>query len=124
MRFLLKIILIVAFSALLQTFFPWWTIAIAAFVISTVLYTKGISSFFEGFIAIFLLWCTKAYLIDLANEQILSDKIATVFSVTPIILIAITGFVGGLVAGFASLSGSTFIGMFKRTKRRNKYYSL
>lgn len=123
MKFILKMILIAALAALLQTYFPWWSMAIAAFIISCVIYTKGLNSFLAGFISISLLWTIKAYYIDIANEQILSTKIASLFTVTPLLLLIITGVIGGLVAGFSSMSGSTFIGMFKTTKKsRNKYY--
>ncbi|MDH5368343.1 MAG: hypothetical protein OEW67_15300, partial [Cyclobacteriaceae bacterium] len=106
MKFIFKTILIAALATLLQTFFPWWSMAIAAFTISCFIYTKGFNSFFAGFISISLLWSIKAYYIDLANEQILSNKIASLFTtspsftITPLLLVIITGVIGGLVAGF------------------------
>lgn len=123
MKFLIKIILIALLAAALQSFFPWWSVAIAGFLISSMVYTKGISSFFAGFIAVFLLWSVKAYFIDVANEQILSTRVAALFTITPKLLIVITGVIGGIVTGLASLTGTTFVSLFKAKKVRNKYYS-
>ena len=124
MKFIIKIIIIALLALVAQTFLPWWSVALTSFVGGAVIYTRGIRPFIAGFIAIFLLWGIKAYLIDMANEQILSTRISQLFSVTPNLLILITAAVGGLVGGFASLSGSSLIGLFKSDKkRRNKYYS-
>ena len=124
MKFIIKTILIALLAAGLQSFFPWWSVAISGFVISTLMYKNGASSFFAGFIAISLLWSIKAYFIDVANEQILSTKIAALFTITPILLIVITGVIGGLVTGFASITGTSFAALFRTTKKsRNKYYS-
>ena len=123
MKFIFKTMLIAGLSAFMQMYSPWWGIALVAFFVSVLLYTKGFSSFLSGFLAIFLLWGLKAYFIDSANEQILSTKITQLFSVTPFILLLITGVVGGTVGGFASLAGSNFSSMFRKEKRRkNKYY--
>lgn len=123
MKFLIKIALIAILAATLQTFLPWWSMAIAAFAVSLLLFTRGASAFFAGFIAIFLLWSLKSYFIDVANQQLLSLKIAELFSVTPFLLIIITGTIGGIVGGFASLTGGTFRKLFSTEKRSNKYYT-
>lgn len=124
MKFILKILLIALFTYLIQLVLPWWGSAIAAFVGSIFIDTKGFSSYMAGFIAVFLLWSIKAYYIDVANEQILSHKVAMLFSVTPTLLIAITGVIGGVVGAFAALTGTSFVRLFQKSKinRRNKYY--
>lgn len=124
MKFIIKTVLIVVLAFLMQMFLPWWSIAFAAFFVNIIITSKGFSSFLAGFIALFLLWGVKAYLMDEANEQILSTKMAQLFSVTPTLLLLITGAIGGLVGGFAALTGSNFMALFKkeRRKNRNKYY--
>ena len=124
MKFIIKVILIIGVATALQTFLPWWSIVIAALVVNCLLNTKGLSSFTAGFLAIFLLWSTKAYYIDVDNAQLLSSKIAAMFNVSPLVLILITGSIGGLVAGFTSLTCNTFLALFIASKnRKNKYYS-
>jgi len=123
MKLILKIVLTIVLATALQMMMPWWAIAIAGFSVSAVIYTKGLNSFVAGFIAVFLLWTIKAYLIDLGNEQLLSTKIATLFNVPVVSLPLLTGAIGGLVAGFASLTGSTFSNILRPAKKnRNKYY--
>ena len=69
-------------------------------------------------------WTTLESRAIRAFESDLQFELKKFFQNYQVINSGITGFVGGLVAGFASLSGSTFINMLKRTKRRNKYYFL
>ena len=124
MKFLIQLILTVLASWLLQSFFPWWGAIIAAFVIGILLSdNKGLSSFFAGFLAIFLLWTGYALMIDINSQGILTEKIAHIFTVNnKYLLILITGIIGALPAGFGALTGNQFAKMFKK-ERRSSYYS-
>ncbi len=109
-NFFLSILLTAVLSALLQTFLPWWTIAIAAFVVAYFLQQKSGLAFVAGFLAVFLLWVGHAYLLSSANDNLLAAKITELLKALTqgslVGLYVLTGFIGGLVSGFAALSGS------------------
>jgi len=86
----------------------WWFFAVVAFLVAVLIHQKGFKAFFAGFLSLFILWFVLAFWMDLSNEGVLSVKIATLLSLdgSKWLLMIITAFVGGLVAGFAALSGS------------------
>lgn len=99
------LILITAF--LLNLFLPWWSIAIPGLIFGYWFNQKALTSFGLGFLALFLLWGGQALYIHLANDAILSSRIAEMLSVgSPILVVLITGILGGLVSGLATLTGS------------------
>ena len=108
MKFIVSIILTALLSFEAGRYLPWWSIAIAAFAVAALIPQKPRKSFWTGFIALFLLWGVLAYYIDVKNVHILSQKIAELIikSKSSSLLILITALIGGLVAGFAALSGS------------------
>ena len=128
MRFLLRILLIVAISYLAQLVLPFWIIVIVAFLVSFFLARpkkkhpgygrkrkrqSPAFSFLAGFIAIALLWGGMAYFIDQANASVLSEKMASLLRVKGLIplsssmlMIGLTALIGGLLGGLGSLSGN------------------
>ena len=124
MKFSLQLALTILFSWLLQSFFPWWSIAIASFFAGLIVFrNKGIYSFFTGFLGVFLLWTSYSLIIDINSQSILTDKIVRIFTVdNKYILIALTGFIGGLPAGFAALTGNKFREIFKKKRGGSSYY--
>lgn len=108
MKFLVSILLIALLSFALGLEFPWWSLAVAAFVVAALIHQRAGKSFLSGFLGVFLLWGILAFIIDQRNQQTLSRKIAELFSLGEgsLLLILITALVGGLVAGFAAMSGS------------------
>lgn len=108
MKFISSIIVTALLSYAAGFFFPWWSIAIAAFIVSALIPQKPFIAFLSGFLALFLLWGGLAFFMDMKNEHILSGKIAEILFKTPSgsLLILVTGVVGGLVAGLAALTGS------------------
>lgn len=99
------LILISAF--LLNLFLPWWSIAIPGLIFGYGLNQRAFPSFGWGFLALFLLWGGQALYIHLANDAILSSRIAEMLSVgSPILVVLFTGILGGLVSGLATLTGS------------------
>lgn len=89
-------------------YLPWWSIALAGFIIALLVPQRAGKSFLSGFLAVFLLWALLAWWIDMKNESILSKRIAEVLPLggNSYLMILVTAFVGGLVAGCASLCGS------------------
>lgn len=124
MRFLFKIILIIAFSYLLELFLPWWSVVIAAFLVNLWLPSKGFIDFLGGFLGVGLLWLIYAWLIDAETSSILSERIAALFSMpNGSFMIALSGLVGGIAGGFAALSGSQFRRIFMKEAPKPGYYS-
>jgi hypothetical protein len=115
MRFLLSVLLIAALGFIAGLYLPWWSIAIVSFLVALFLPQRIGASFLSGFLGIFILWVILSFWIDQKNQGILSAKIASLFSLggSSILLILLTGLVGGLTGGFAAMSGSSL----KRTIR-------
>lgn len=110
MKFITAIILtaLTGFIAGILSFSPWWGFAITSFLVAVLVHQKGGKAFLSGFLGIFLLWAGLAWWMDMKNNGILSHKIAQILPLNgnSLLLILITGVVGGLVAGFAAMSGS------------------
>ena len=86
----------------------WWFFAVIAFLVALLIHQRGFKAFSAGFLALFILWFVLAFWMDLANEGVLSVKIASLLPLggSKWLLMIVTAFIGGLVAGFAALSGS------------------
>jgi hypothetical protein len=108
MRFFISILLIALFAFALGFYMPWWSIAVASFVVSLLIRQRSGRSFLTGFLAVFIMWCILGYLIDVSNHQLLSARIASILPLggSPVLLIFFTGVIGGLTAGMASLTAS------------------
>ena len=108
MKFFTAIILTALLSFAASLFFPWWIIAVSAFIVALVIHQNAFPSFVAGFLALFLLWAIQSYLIDAENKQLLSGKVASIFPLggSGNALILVTGLVGGFVAGMAAMTAS------------------
>ena len=108
MRFITATVLIMLLSFCACLFFPWWSIAIVAFIVTAMIRQLPLSAFFSGFLALLLLWGGLSLYISINNEHILAERVSMLIlkADQPYGLIALTAFIGALVAGFASLSAS------------------
>lgn len=108
MKFYISIMLTALLSLAFGMYMPWWSIALAAFIVAVVIPQKPGKSFLTGFIALFLLWGILALYIDAQNEHILSQRVAELIikSKSSFVMILLTALIGALVGGFAALSGS------------------
>lgn len=99
--------LIIITAFVLNIFLPWWSIAIPGLAFGYYFNEKALASFGWGFLALFLLWGLQAFYIHLANDGILSSRIAEMFQLgSPLWVVLITGILGGLVSGLATMTGS------------------
>ena len=114
MKFLYQTIATILGCLIVQYFLPWWTMTIIAFGFGYLFQNKGVLSFLAGFAGVGLLWLAYAYQIDLTSQSLLTEKINKIFPVNVFILMVV---VGGLVGGFAALTGSLL-----NPKRASKYY--
>ncbi len=114
MKFWISVLLIAGLSFAACLFLPWWFIAVAGFIVAAAIPQGPSLSFLSGFCALFMLWVSMSYIISRANHHLLAHKMSELLIKidNPVSLIAVTGLIGGVVAGLGSLTGS-FI-------RRNK----
>lgn len=108
MKFLTATILTAILAFISGLFLPWWGMAITSLLVAVLVHQKAGKAFLSGFLGVFLLWAGLAWWIDMKNNGILSKKIATILPLggNTILLIGVTGLIGGLIAGFAAMSGS------------------
>lgn len=110
MKFLSAIILtaLLAFATGLYGVIPWWSFAITSLIVAMAVHQKAGKAFLSGFVGLFLLWSVLAFLKDNANEHLLATKVAQILPLggSYIVLILVTGIIGGLVSGLAALTGS------------------
>ncbi len=124
MKFIVRFVLITVFCYLAELYFPWWSIAAVAFLITYFIPGSFFSVFVSAFLGVGLVWIGMAWKIDHDTQSILTTKIAELLFLSEnTYLILITGAVGGLVAAIASLSGNSLRKMFNGEKRISRYYS-
>jgi hypothetical protein len=110
MKFTVALLLtaLLAFALCLQ--FPWWMIAVAAFVVAAAIPQKPGKAFLSGSGGIFLLWFLLALWIKMQapGGNIIADKVARLLPLggNTMLLVTVTAFLGSLVGGMAALSGS------------------
>jgi hypothetical protein len=108
MKFFTAVILTGLIAFIAGLYLPWWSIAIAAFLVAAMIHQKPGKAFLSGFLGLFLLWGGLAFWIDMKNDGVLSEKVAVLMKLgeSSIAIILVTAFIGALVAGFAALAGS------------------
>jgi len=110
MKFILSIVLVglVTYAIGIYGNLPWWSFVMTNLIIAIALPIKPLQSFIAGALGVGALWAGLAFGIDLANNHILSTKVAQILPLggSYIALIAVTALVGALLGGLASLTGS------------------
>jgi hypothetical protein len=99
---------LVTFALGLYGNLPWWSFAVANFIISIAIPLKPWVNFLTGALGVGAIWAGLATGIDAANNHILSTKVASILPLqgSYVLLIVVTAFLGALVGGFASLTGA------------------
>jgi hypothetical protein len=108
MKFIVSILLIAILSFAACLYLPWWSIAIAAFLVTALIPQSPGTSFLTGFLALFLLWGILSFWISSGNEHILAHKVSLIILNidNPYLLMIAAALTGGVVAGFAALAAS------------------
>lgn len=105
MKFIFQIFGTIVLAYVLEIFLPWYSIALAAFVMGFLFRSRA--TFLAGFLGIALLWTIKAWLLNSASASDLADRVAHIFSLTgKEWLLLVMAIVGGMVGGFAGLAGA------------------
>jgi len=117
-RFLISGLLTGFLAFAFGLFMPWWSIAPASFIAAIIVHQSPVRSFLAGFFALFILWGSLAWWMDIKNHGILSKKIAMILPLNgnTFLLILVTAFVGALVGAVAALTGSLLQTAVKQTK--------
>lgn len=117
MKFVAHVIIVMLISLVMQLLLPWWTMAIGAFATALVFKQNGFMSFLAGLLGVGLLWFGLADYIHITTNGILSEKIGAIFPTKSVgALLFVTGLIGGLVGGFASMTGGLV-----SYKKRSRY---
>ena len=108
MKFFFSFILTILLSFALCLFLPWWSIAIAAFMVAALIPQKPGKSFITAFAALFLLWGGLSFWMSNNNDHVLAHKVSQLMLKmdSKVLLVFATALIGALVAGFAALAGS------------------
>lgn len=108
MKFIVSLFLIMLLSFVTCLYFPWWSIAIVAFIVAVLIPQNPVKSFITGFLALFLLWGGLSLWISNNNDHILAHKVSLLILKidSPYLLMFATAFLGALVAGFAAITGN------------------
>ena len=99
---------IACFAIGLYTVLPWWSFAITNFIIALAIPQKPLVSFLTGALGVGAIWAGLATGIDMANNHLLSTKVANILPLhgSYVLLIVITAVVGFLIGGMASMTAS------------------
>lgn len=118
MRFTVSVILTAALAFAACLYLPWWSIAIASFIVALFIAQRMFLSFAAAFLGLFLLWGLMSFFISNNNDHLLARKVSMLMlnQNNPFLLILFTAFIGGLVAAFAALSGACLRSIITRTK--------
>ena len=85
---------------------PWWVLVPIAAVAGWLFPLSGGKSFSVAFAAGALLWFFNAFLLDAANNGLLSAKVGRLFQgLRSWQLLALTGLLGGLLSGLGAMTG-------------------
>ena len=92
---------------LITLFLPWWGVLIPAIIFGAWLMESAIVSFLTGFTATGLAWFLQVLYIHLANDAILSTRVAEMMGFqSPWIVLAITFLIGAVPGGLGCLLGT------------------
>jgi hypothetical protein len=108
MKFFITIILTALLSFAFCLYLPWWSIAIAAFIVAILIPQPPFKAFGAASIALFLLWGGLSFWLSSNNGHLLAKKISILFikSENITLLFLVTATIGALTAGFSALSAS------------------
>ena len=110
MKIIISILLcaLLAYAVGIYGNLPWWSFVITNLLIAVAIPQKPLLAFASGAIGVGVLWAGLALNIDMANNHILSTKVATILPLKGSYssLIILTALLGAIIGGLASLTGS------------------
>ncbi|MEO6220139.1 MAG: hypothetical protein ABIO81_06905 [Ginsengibacter sp.] len=121
MKFIVSFLLTALLSFVACLYFPWWSIAVVAFIIAIAIQQTPGMSFIAGFFALLFLWGGLSFWISSNNGHLLAHKTSSLIFKTdsPGLLILVTAIIGALVAGFAAMTGTYLLKLYYVSKRKD-----
>ncbi len=118
-KFIVAFLLNITLSIAAGLYFPWWSVAVAAFVVGLAIPQKSLPAFLCGFLALFVCWGGMAWRLSSGNEHILAHRISQLMIKrdSPELLILLTGLIGALIGGFSTLTGCLIRKALKGNRR-------
>lgn len=108
-------LVILILSIICSYFLPWWFVAVIAFIAAYFFGKIPGKAFLLGFAAVFSAWVILALFKSLPNDNILATRVAHLMQLPNwILLLIVTGVIGGLAGGMAALSGTLVRKAFKK----------
>lgn len=107
MTLLIHLLLLCVGVHLLGIFFPIQWVWIGLLVYGLLYDHKRFTAFLLGFLSVFIVWTIYAFVIDLYNQHILSERIGNLLGGMPYYLLPlITGLIGGIGGGLSVWAGN------------------
>ena len=108
---LITVVILVTVILLFETVsvFPWWGFVIPVIIVGMVI-TKlkwQVKSFTIGFLSGFLIWFGASFYFDSVFNGIVMSKVGSLLSINKIVVMILSGLVGGLVMGLALYTGKS-----------------
>jgi hypothetical protein len=108
MKFFVSLLLTSLAAFACGLYLPWWSVALAPFVVAVCIYQRPYVAFLSGFAGIFLLWLILSLTITSSNHYILAPKVSIIIGLggSVFMLVIITCIVGSIAGGLGALTGS------------------
>lgn len=114
-RFLIVLFLCAITSYFAVMIMPWWISMLLSFIILLFLPMKGGKAFLAAGLGTALAYAVMGMQIDIANEHILSSKMAVLFHLPSYaLMIFITALIGAVTAGLGAWMASAFHLSFRK----------
>lgn len=113
MKFLVNIIIIAVLSWLGSWFVAWWMVAVIPFITMLTIAPKPSKGFLLGAAGIAFLWLYLILKTDVANNQILSMRMAELIGLPMAGFMLLNVVLGALVGGLGGWSGALVRKLFK-----------
>jgi len=85
----------------------WWIIAFVSFVVAIAFRQGMLRSGLLSFLTVGMVWLISAFVIDGANDSILSQRVGDLFGVGSSGILIVTAVLGGTIALLAALTGAS-----------------
>ena len=122
MKFIFRLILIAILSYFLPFYFPWWVIILSSMIVGLLLPGNGWNLFNAGFLGGGLVWLGYALKLDYQTQSIMTNQMVELMGLDdPLLLLLLSGLIGGLGSGFGALTGSSFRQIFMKKKKLSFY---
>ncbi len=116
MLFIVVVLLVFITQSL---FYHFWLVAVNTFFATLLLGKSFRHSFWSCFLAVTLVWAGQVYMIDSANQSLLSAKMANLFGLgRSEWIILITILIGAITGGLGAMAGFSLRNIFLVKKKK------